>query len=53
MEFLKGKKTYLIAALWALATFAYSINFIDKATYDLIQGVLFPAGIAALRAGVK
>ncbi len=53
MDFLKGKKTYFIAALWAIATFAYSAGFIDQATYNLIQGVLFPAGLASLRAGIK
>ena len=49
---LEGRKTYLISALWALATFVYSAGFIDQDTYNMIQGVLFPAGLAALRAGV-
>lgn len=53
MSFLAGKKTYLIAAAWALATFVYSIGYLDEHTYQIIQGALFPAGIAALRAGVK
>jgi hypothetical protein len=50
---LNGKKTYLVAALWALATYFYSNGSLDEHTYQLIQGVLFPAGLAALRAGVK
>jgi len=50
---LTGKKTYLIAALWSLATFAYANGWIDQNTYTLIQGILFPAGIAALRADIK
>ena len=53
MDFLKGRKTYLIAALWALVTFAYSLGFLDERTYQMIQGLLFPAGIAALRARIK
>lgn len=51
-DFLSGKKTYLVAALWAVCTFLYSVGMIDKPTYDLIQGVLLPAGLAALRSGV-
>lgn len=53
MDILKGKKTYLISALWAIATFVYSMGWIDQYTFSLIQGALLPAGIAALRAGVK
>lgn len=53
MDILKGKKTYLIAAAWAIITFLYSMGWIDAHTYQLIQGFLFPAGIAALRAGLK
>lgn len=53
MDFLKGRKTYIVAAVWALATFAYAVGMLDQATYNLIQGILFPAGLAALRAGVK
>lgn len=53
MDFLKGRKTYLIAALWAISTFAHSVGYIDSNTYQMIQGILFPAGLATLRAGIK
>lgn len=53
MDFLKGKKTYLVAALFALVTFAYSMGWIDEHTLQIVQGALLPAGLAALRAGVK
>lgn len=53
MDFLKGKKTYIIATLWAISTFVYANGWIDNQTYTLIQGALFPAGLASLRAGVK
>ena len=49
---LDGKKTYFIAALLAFATFSLTIGWIDQRTYELVQGVLLPAGLAALRAGV-
>lgn len=53
MDFLKGKRSYLIAAAWGLATFAYANGWLDEHSYQIIQGVLFPAGIASLRAGMK
>ncbi len=53
MDFLKGKRTYLIAAAWCIVTFAYAIGMIDQHTFELVQGILLPGGLAALRAGVK
>jgi len=53
LDKLKGKKTYLIAAVWSVVTFAYSIGYLDEHTYQLIQGILLPTGLATLRAGVK
>ena len=47
-----GKKTYIIAALVALATFAKTMSWIDDQTYQLILGLLGAGGLAALRAGV-
>lgn len=47
-----GKKTYLIAALIAVATFAKAMGWIDQTTYELILGLLGAGGLAALRAGV-
>ena len=52
-KLLKGRKTYIVACLFALATFAYSVGYIDENTYRMIEGILLPAGLAALRAGVK
>jgi hypothetical protein len=49
---LSGKKTYISAALLALATFARSVGWIDQSQYDLILGLAGAMGLAALRAGV-
>ncbi|MFZ5450279.1 MAG: hypothetical protein ACOZF2_00180 [Thermodesulfobacteriota bacterium] len=49
---LEGKKTYISAALLALATFARGLGWIDQSQYDLILGVTGAMGLAALRAGV-
>lgn len=46
------KKTYIVAALWALTTFIYALGWIDDRTYILVEGLLFPMGLATLRAGV-
>lgn len=53
MDFLNGKKTYLVAAGLALAVFAFNVGWIDKATHDTIVGILTAAGLASLRAGIK
>jgi len=49
---LAGKKTYISAALLALATFARGVGWIDQSQYDLILGLAGAMGLAALRAGV-
>ncbi|MHB8067432.1 MAG: hypothetical protein ACYDIC_05985 [Desulfobaccales bacterium] len=49
---LSGKKTYISAALLALATFARSIGWIEQSQYDMIMGMAGAMGLAALRAGV-
>jgi hypothetical protein len=50
---LAGKKTYITAAVLALATFARSAGWIEQTQYDLIMGLAGALGLAALRAGVS
>jgi hypothetical protein len=50
---LAGKKTYISAAVLALATFARSAGWIEQTQYDLILGLTGAMGLAALRAGVS
>jgi hypothetical protein len=55
MEFLDGKKTYVVAALAALATAAHLV-FPELLTVDVwtgVMGLLGAGGLAALRAGVE
>ena len=52
MNFLTGKKTYLIAGAVALATFAHIMGWLDDGVYQMICGLLGAGGLAALRAGV-
>lgn len=49
---LTGKKTYISAALLALATFARTMGWIDQSQFDMIMGLAGAMGLAALRAGV-
>jgi len=49
---LAGKKTYITAAVLALATFARSVGWIEQSQYDMILGLAGAMGLAALRAGV-
>jgi len=50
---LAGKKTYITAAVLALATFARSVGWLEQTQYDLILGLTGAMGLAALRAGVS
>ena len=50
---LDGKKTYIMAALVALATFAKAMSWIDENTYQALLALFGAGGLAALRAGVK
>lgn len=49
---LTGKKTYISAALLALATFTRTMGWIDQSQFDMIMGLAGAMGLAALRAGV-
>lgn len=50
LEFLKGKKTYLVALGVAGVTFAYQMQWIDEATYKMLLGILNSAGLMTLAA---
>ena len=49
---LEGKKTYLTAALAALASFALGMGWLNQEQYQVVLGLLASLGLAALRAGV-
>lgn len=49
---LSGRKTYLVAGALAIAVFCLHMGWINQDTYNLINGILLPAGLATLRAGV-
>jgi hypothetical protein len=52
MMTLDGKKTYIIAVMAALASFALAMGWLTKEQYQLILGLLGSLGLAALRSGV-
>jgi len=53
MEFLKGKKTYIVAALIGIATAAQALGYITAEQYQVIIALLGGTGLATLRAGTK
>ena len=53
IEYLKGKKTYIIAGLIAVVTFLQYAELIDAETAAMLFGLLGAGGAASLRAGVK
>ncbi len=50
---LEGRKTYITAALMAVAAFSRGMGWLDQQHYELILGLLGSLGLAALRAGVS
>jgi hypothetical protein len=49
---LEGKKTYISAAVLALATLVRALGWVSQEQYELILGLAGSLGLAALRAGV-
>lgn len=52
IKWLDGKKTFIGAALLALAVFAYQSNFIDANTFGKIQATLIAWIGASLRSAI-
>ena len=53
MNWLKGKKTYIVAALAGISTIAYALGYIELAILAKIDAILAPFGLAFLRAGIE
>lgn len=53
MEWLKGKKTYIVAVAAGIATIAAALGYIDNSVYTTIMGLLGAGGLATMRAGVE
>jgi len=49
---LQGKKTYLVALAWGLAVAGNMAGLITPEQLQLVETILLPLGLAALRAGV-
>jgi hypothetical protein len=49
---LEGKKTYITAAVAALASFALAMGWLSQDQYQVVLGLLGSLGLAALRSGV-
>jgi hypothetical protein len=52
MMHLEGKKTYITAAVAALASFALAMGWLSQDQYQVVLGLLGSLGLAALRSGV-
>ena len=52
LEFLQGKKTFIVAILMVITAGLYSQGFITDELFKTIEGLLGAGGLAALRAGV-
>lgn len=50
---LAGRKTYIIAILAGLSSFAFAMGWISQEQLIRIDAILAPLGLAFLRAGVS
>jgi len=53
MDWLNGKKTYLIAIAIGAVSVVHQLGWIDSAAYTTIVGLLGAGGLGTLRAGVE
>lgn len=53
LDFIRGKKTYIVALIMAVVAALKIFGVIEPATYDGIMGALAALGFGALRAGVE
>lgn len=53
LNFLKGSKTYIIAALAAAVTVAHMLGYIDEATRDSLLALLMSGGAATVAAKIN
>ena len=52
MNFLKGRKTYLVAAVIFVLGGLKALNVVDDHTYTMIVTLVAPLGVVALRSAV-
>jgi len=52
-QFIRGKKTYIVAGIMAMVSSLKIFGIIDQITYEGIMGMLAALGFGALRAGVE
>jgi hypothetical protein len=53
LDFLKGKKTYILAAAGGVIIFGYILGWIDSTVANVLLGLLGFGGLATLRAAIK
>ena len=53
MNYLKGKKTYIIAAIGGVVTAAYMLGMIDMQMWTVIMGFLGAGGMATMRSAIE
>ena len=52
-QFIRGKKTYIVAGIMVLVTGLKAFGIIEQSTYEAVMGVMAALGFGALRAGVE
>lgn len=53
MEWLKGKKTYIVVAVGVIVNGLISMGYIDESMREVVNSILAFLGLGTLRAGVE
>lgn len=53
VQFIRGKKTYIVAGIMVLVTGLRAFGIIEQSTYEGAMGVMAALGFGTLRAGVE
>lgn len=53
IEWLRGKKTYVVVIVGVLVNGAYAMGYIDEQTVFAIDGMLTFLGMGTIRAGIS
>lgn len=52
MEYLKGKKTYIVAIVGIIVNGAYAMGYVSEEWVKAIDGALLFLGLGTIRAGI-
>ena len=53
IDFLQGKKTYIVMSIGVIANGLFAMGYIDEKLITLIDGIVAALGLGTIRAGIS